>query len=98
MKPDRVILEVSHETGSSVVDLLGNHRPEPLVTHRILAVKLCREFCGMSYVNAAKFFGKKNHTSTLHALRAADARIETEPRAWRIYESVRQRLLEANAA
>jgi chromosomal replication initiation ATPase DnaA len=70
--------------GCSFDDLISQRRGEPLVTHRHIAVYLCRTLTKFSYPQIARFFGDRDHTTLIHSfrrverLRRNDAALDSE--------------------
>lgn len=58
---------VANAFGYTVDGLLAVGRREPLVTHRQIAMWLCREITGASYPDIAIAFRKGNHMTALFA-------------------------------
>jgi chromosomal replication initiation ATPase DnaA len=54
-------------------------RIEPLNTRRQLAMTLARELTSAGLAEIARAFGKKDHMTVSHAVRATHARLETDP-------------------
>lgn len=61
---------VAETYGIRVEELLEAGRAEPRVTHRQVAMYLCRELTDASFPDIARAFGKKDHETVRHACEA----------------------------
>lgn len=60
------------------IDLLGQKRTKQLAYPRQIAMYLCRELINASYPSIATSFGKKDHTTVLHAYEKIDKSYKTD--------------------
>lgn len=74
----RIIAEVSSETGFTIAELKGRIRDRPLVHARQYAIWRCFTETEFSKSHIGKFFGGRDHTTIIHALRRVEARIANE--------------------
>ena len=69
---------VAEAVGLTVAGLLAPSRREPLVTHRQMAMLICREMTPGSFPDIAAAFGKDDHNTVIHACHAAFDKAETD--------------------
>jgi chromosomal replication initiator protein len=60
---------VAHEFGITREELLGPSKKKKFVHPRILAMMLTRQLTGASFPLIAREFGRRDHTTALHASR-----------------------------
>lgn len=95
--PDPVNLsEIARQTARyfeiSVNDLKGPRRAQPVVFARHVAMYLARELTGEHLQRIGDFFGGRNHTTVLHALRQMTDRLQDDSTAVYHVEQIRSRL------
>ena len=61
----------------SVRTLRSRSRAEPVVSYRLLGMALALE-CGATLTEAARLFGRRQHSTALHARRTVMARLANE--------------------
>jgi hypothetical protein len=66
-----IVTAVADAFGVTAEELLGRSRRRELVGPRQAAMALCRELTDLSYPAIARAFGDRDHTTVLHAVRAA---------------------------
>jgi hypothetical protein len=78
-----IISEVSEASGYSIEDLKGPSRCAPLVAARQFAIWRVRKECPhLSLPQIGRFFGGRDHTTVLHAIRKIERlRAEANPEA-----------------
>ena len=59
--------------------ILGSSRKQPIVMARSLAMYLSKELGGFSLRDIGHFFGKRDHSTVLHAVNKIEKRIKTDP-------------------
>ncbi len=59
---------VAASYGFSVESIIGPSRTRPLVTARQVAMYLTRELTDYSYPAIGRVFGKRDHTTVIHAV------------------------------
>lgn len=72
--------------------LLNPTRRESVVVPRMLAMTLCREMTKLTAVEIGEAFGKKDHGTVLHAVKATQDRIETNAEFARMAQCLKERL------
>ena len=68
ISPQMILDAVSASYGFSVEALCGPSRTRPLVTARQVAMYLTRELTDYSYPAIGRVFGKRDHTTVIHAV------------------------------
>jgi chromosomal replication initiation ATPase DnaA len=75
---------ICREYAITLLDLLGPSLCPSVVQARQIAMYLCRKLAPMSYPEIARHFGKRNHTTALHAcakvnrLRMTDEKLDLQ--------------------
>ncbi len=87
------ILEiVSSEFGFAPEDICGKRRTAELALARQVAMYICRVHTESSLQSIAKDFGKKDHTTVLHAQKKIEVLINEDPRVKKIVENIENKL------
>jgi chromosomal replication initiator protein len=60
-------------TGTSLKELTGTNRKRPIVLHRQAAMAAASQITGRSLPMIGRWFGGRDHTTVLHAIRAVEA-------------------------
>jgi len=68
ISPQTILETVAATYGFSVEALIGPSRTRPLVTARQVAMYLTRELTDYSYPAIGRVFGKRDHTTVIHAV------------------------------
>jgi chromosomal replication initiator protein len=68
ISPQMILEATSASYGFSVDALCGPSRTRPLVTARQVAMYLTRELTDYSYPAIGRVFGKRDHTTVIHAV------------------------------
>jgi chromosomal replication initiator protein len=68
ISPQMILDTVAATYGFSVEALIGPSRTRPLVTARQVAMYLTRELTDYSYPAIGRVFGKRDHTTVIHAV------------------------------
>jgi chromosomal replication initiator protein len=76
-KPDatQIQAETAAVFGLHEADLASPGRSRPVVYARQIAMYLCRELAGLSYPEIARHFGRRDHTTALHACRKMKTKV-----------------------
>ncbi len=77
-------------------DLKGSKRSNDLAYPRQIAMYLCRDIAQMQLSKIGEYFGKRDHTTVMHACRKIDAEIKENGNTKLIVESVKNLLLNSN--
>lgn len=83
---------VAENFGLDVNDLLSERRTAELSQARQIAMFLCRDMTNTSLNNIAKAFGKKDHTTVLHALRKIEDLINSSSEARQTVEIIKAKI------
>lgn len=75
--PKLIIQIVSEHFGLQETDIYSKKRSQDIVYPRQIAMYLCRQFTEISLVNIGKAFGKRDHSTVLHAIEKIEAEVET---------------------
>ncbi len=65
--PQEIISIVATRLNISIKDIIGKKRDAKIVLSRDIAIFLCRELLGISYLVIGNYFGGRNYSSILHA-------------------------------
>jgi chromosomal replication initiator protein len=68
ISPQMILDTVAASYGFSVESIIGPSRTRPLVTARQVAMYLTRELTDYSYPAIGRVFGKRDHTTVIHAV------------------------------
>ena len=75
-------------------DLKGSKRSNDIAFPRQIAMYLCRDTANMSFPQIGNEFGKRDHTTVMHAFSKIEKEIKEKPTTKLIVESVKKILLE----
>ena len=75
-------------------DLKGSKRSNDIAFPRQIAMYLCRDTANMSFPQIGNEFGKRDHTTVMHAYSKIEKEIKDKPNTKLIVESVKKILLE----
>ena len=75
-------------------DLKGSKRSNEIVFPRQIAMYLCRDTANMSFPQIGLEFGKRDHTTVMHAFSKIEKEIKDKPNTKLIVESVKKILLD----
>ena len=78
-------------------DLKGSKRSNDIAFPRQIAMYLCRDTANMSFPQIGNEFGKRDHTTVMHAFSKIEKEIKEKPNTKLIVESVKKILLEDQA-
>ena len=87
-----IIEMVSREFGYQPSDILGKSRTSEIALARQTAMYLCRAHTELSLQQIARDFGKKDHTTVLHAVRSIKVRMNEDERVRTAVENVEKKL------
>lgn len=83
---------VSSEFGFSPEDICGKRRTAEVALARQVAMYMCRTHTESSLQQIAKDFGKKDHTTVLHALKKIEMLMKEDARVRKIVENIDKKL------
>lgn len=94
LAPMRLIKEtVAEHFGVSVLDLESNRRNNQIVIPRHTAIYLCRILTRASYPAIGRAFGRRDHTSIIHAVSSLEARMDADHGLLETVQALRDRLM-----
>jgi len=73
-------------------EIIGKSRKMELVEARQISMYLCRDIMGLSLNNIGIYFGGRDHTTVMHALKTIDNKRTSDVRFNRMVESLKQEL------
>lgn len=89
----QTIMEVvSAEFGFSIEDICGKRRTAEVALARQVAMYICRIRTESSLQQIACDFGKKDHTTVLHAVKKIEMLLKEDPRVKKIVENLEKKL------
>ena len=77
-------------------DLKSSKRSNDLAYPRQIAMYLCRDIAQMQLARIGECFGKRDHTTVMHACRKIEAEIKENGNTKLIVDSVKNLLLNSN--
>ena len=92
LSSQRIIELVSAEFNYTAQDICGRGRTSEVALARQTAMYLCRKHTELSYAKIAKDFGKKDHTTVIHAYKCISVRINEDERVRKIVENIEKKL------
>ena len=75
---NHVIKYVSRELKISEKQLIGKGRTMEVAMARQIAMYLCREYTSSSLTNIGLYFGKRDHSTVIHACRNVEKKIDND--------------------
>ena len=89
---DSIMEIVAGEFGFSPEDICGKRRTAEVALARQTAMYICRKHTETSLQQIAKDFGKKDHTTVLHAIKKIETLRKEDSRVNRIVENIEKKL------
>jgi chromosomal replication initiator protein len=83
---------VARQAGLTAGELKGKSREQAVTDARSLAMYLVRRQCGASYAEIGGQFGRRDHTTVLHACRKIQAAITRDESLRRLVEELTTQL------
>lgn len=83
LTPETIIKVVCKHTGQRAKDLISKSRKREIVDARQLAMYLCHKYTDLSYSQIGRLFGKRDHSTVLHACTQVSLRIASD-KAYRL--------------
>ncbi len=83
---------VAKQSGVPLVELRGQSRKSHLVRARSLAALVCRRKCGKSLAKIGEYFGGRDHTTVLHAIRKTEQQLFSDQSLRRLQDEVLREL------
>jgi chromosomal replication initiation ATPase DnaA len=94
---DNIISLVAIEFNTDPMLLKGVRRKIAYITPRHVACLLCTEFTSASLVQIGRAFGGRDHTTIIHAVRAINSKMVSDPELAEKVAGIRAKLNEAMA-
>ena len=73
-------------------EIIGKSRKMELVEARQISMYLCRDIMGLSLNNIGVYFGGRDHTTVMHAVKTINNKSLTDVRLKKMVESLKQEL------
>lgn len=87
-----VVRKVSETSTITVKEIVGKSRKMEIVEVRQMAMYLCRNILGTSLNNIGIYFGGRDHTTVMHAMKAMDSKQKTNPQLKQNISNLKQEL------
>ena len=94
LTPELIQKKVSDYFGIKVADITSEKRDMRFSYPRHIAMFLTKELTNLSYPDTAKAFGKKDHSTILHACRKIDTMFKDDPDTKTRIETIKNLLKE----
>ena len=85
-----VVRRVSEATNISEIQIVDKSRKMEIVEARQLAMYLCREIIGTSLKNIGLYFGGRDHTTVIHAVKSINEKRKKDKRVKKFINSLTQ--------
>ena len=87
-----VVRRVSEISKVSEREIVGKSRKMEIAEARQLSMYLCRDIIGTSLSNIGVYFGGRDHTTVIHAVKTIDKKRKKDERIEKIINSLKQEL------
>jgi chromosomal replication initiator protein len=87
-----VLKRVSEAMQIKEKDMAGKSRKQEIVEARQIAMYLCRGIIGSSLANIGVYFGGRDHTTVLHAVKTIERKRSADSRIGDIVKGLKQEL------
>ena len=89
---ENIVKKVSQLSSISEKEIVGKSRKMEIAEARQLSMYLCRDIIGASLMNIGVYFGGRDHTTVMHAVKTIDNKKINNNRMKEIITSVKQEL------
>ena len=89
---ENIVKKVSQLSRVSEKEIVGKSRKMEIAEARQLSMYLCRDIIGTSLMNIGVYFGGRDHTTVMHAVKTIDNKKSNNNRMKEIITSVKQEL------
>ena len=89
---ENIVKKVSQLSRVSEKEIVGKSRKMEIAEARQLSMYLCRDIIGTSLMNIGVYFGGRDHTTVMHAVKTIDNKKSNNNRVKEIITSVKQEL------
>jgi chromosomal replication initiator protein len=87
-----IVQKVSEVSRVPEKEIIGKSRKMELVEARQISMYLCRDIMGISLNNIGVYFGGRDHTTVMHAVKTINNKSLTDARLKKMVESLKQEL------
>ena len=87
-----IVQKVSEVSRVPEKEIIGKSRKMELVEARQISMYLCRDIMGISLNNIGVYFGGRDHTTVMHAVKTINNKSLTDVRLKKMVESLKQEL------
>jgi chromosomal replication initiator protein len=77
--PGRILSATASAFDTTITDLEGPSRRQPLARARQVAMYLCRELTDLSLPKIGCLFGNRDHTTVMHGIKTIKELMQTDP-------------------
>jgi len=88
-----VVRRVSDTLDIKEKDIVGKSRKQEIVEARQIAMYLCRQIIGSSFANIGVYFGGRDHTTVLHAVKTIERKRNADIRVGDLVKGLKQEFL-----
>ena len=92
LTPAAVARVVAKHGGCTMAELKGESRRSGIVRGRSIAMYLCRDLLQISLLRIGRYFGGRDHTTVLHAVRKIEQQLPEDPALRRTIDEIRSRI------
>ncbi len=89
---ENIVRKVSEISNVKEDDIVGKSRKMEIAEARQVSMFLCRDIMGTSLNNIGMFFGGRDHTTVMHALKTVDKKQNNNDRMKQMISSIRKEL------
>ena len=87
-----IVKRVSESLNIGEKQIVGKSRKVEIVQARQASMFLCRELIGTSLSNIGVFFGGRDHTTVMHAIKTVNIRYNQNPKTKNLIDKIRKEL------
>lgn len=87
-----IVKKVSEVSNLTEIEIVGKSRKMEIAEARQISMYLCRDIIGTSLSNIGVFFGGRDHTTVIHAVKTINRKIKEVERVKKQIDSIRQEL------
>lgn len=92
LTPSIIATTVAKQAKLKLSELRSGSRKQHLVRARSLAIYLTRQLTALSMHQIGEYFGGRDHTTILHAIRKIESLLENDPEMRRMADEVKEKL------
>ena len=87
-----VVKKVSEISNVSEIEIVGKSRKMEVAEARQVSMYLCRKIIGTSLNNIGVFFGGRDHSTVIHAVKTIDEKLTKKPYIKKQIDTIKQEL------